>query len=110
MMIYTTIVTSSAAPNGLAKLTDFGKLREFRIGLEYRKLYKDYSLHEKLLTTSDSATVQAWIYNKEEAKYLDIIYRPIELGRVCRGQFKSKHPTASEEELEAFYPTQFDID
>lgn len=47
--------------------------------------------------------VQVSLYNQEESRFGDIIYKPLKLGDACIRLFKAKYPTANESELDRFF-------
>lgn len=54
--------------------------------------------------------IRAYLYNKEDAKYEPIEYKPIEIGSACRRLFERQNPNASSKELTRFYNPVFQID
>lgn len=54
--------------------------------------------------------VRVYIYNKEDAKYEPIDYKPVEFGSACRRLFERQNPNASSRELTRFYNPVFQVD
>lgn len=60
--------------------------------------------------TDKFAYVRASLYNKEDAKFHEIDYSPIEFGSACRRLYERKNPNSSSRDLSRFYNPVFPVD